>query len=102
MAEAKVVDVTLAAQLATVGEQPAPFHEGLDLGLEFAGKRVAQLTLDLSACRTKLAKALTDAESCERLTQHWKAEAQMWQAECERIGAEYTAFVKEMARRLGK
>lgn len=102
MAEPAVVDVTFAAQLAEVGEQPAPFHEGLDMGLEFSAKRNAQLTLDLSEARTKLAKALSASEQRERLAQHWKAEAEMWKGEAQRIGDEYSAFVREMARRFRK
>lgn len=102
MAEPAVVDVTFAEQLSGIAEQPAPFHEGLDMGLEFSGKRVAQLTLDLSETRTKLAKALTASEQRERLAQHWRAEAEMWRGEAERIGDEFSAFVREMARRLRK
>lgn len=102
MAEPAVIDVTFAERLVGKAERSEDWQEGLDLGLDFSAKRSAQLTLDLSACRTKLAKALTNSEVRERETQHWKAEAQMWQAECERISAEYSAFVKEMVRRFAK
>lgn len=101
MAEPAVVDVTFAEQL--VGEQqPENWKEGLDLGLDFAGKRNAQLTLDLALARTKLAEARNGAEDRERLLQHWKAEAQFWREEHDRVHAEFCAFVKEMARRFAK
>lgn len=98
MAEALAVDVTLAEQI--VGDRhPANWKEGLDLGLDVSGRRVAQLALDLSLCRAKLAKALTGAEERERLMQHWRAEAQWWREQHDEVHAEYCAFVKEVARR---
>src|SRR5687768_14442782 len=101
MAEAMAIDVTLVEQI--VGDRrPADWKEGLDLGLDVSSKRVAQLSLDLSLCRTKLAEARSGAEERERLLQHWKAEAQWWREEHDKVHAEYCAFVKEVARRVAK
>lgn len=102
MAEPAVVDVTFAEQLVGKEERSAHWKEGLDLGLDFSGKRNAQLTLDLSLCRTKLVKALSGNEERERLLQHWKSEAAYWLEEHNRVRDEYHAFAKEMVRRFVK
>lgn len=102
MAEPRVQDVTFAEQLVGKKARSAHWKEGLDTGLEFGGKRVAQLSLDLSLARAKLAKALSDAAERERLLQHWRAEAQWWREEHDRVHAEYCDFVKEMARRFAQ
>lgn len=97
-----VIDVTFAERLVGKKEQPESWKEGLDVGLEFGGKRIAQLTLDLSLCRTKLVQATSGAQERERLMQHWRAEAQWWKEEFERVHAEYCAFVAEMAKRFAR
>lgn len=96
-----VRDVTFAEQLVG-GARPESWKEGLDLGLDFSGKRNAQLTLDLSLTRTKLASALSAAHERERLLLHWKAEAQWWREEHDRVSGEYCAFVADIARRFAK
>jgi hypothetical protein len=102
MGEPAVVDVTFAERLLGKEERSAHWKEGLDLGLDFSGKRIAQLTLDLSLTRTKLAEARNGNEERERLLQHWKSEAQWWHEEHDKIRDEYHAFVKEMARRFAR
>lgn len=102
MSDPTVVDVTFAERLVGKKDQPESWKEGLDVGLEFGGKRIAQLTLDLSLCRTKLAQSLSGNQERERLMQHWKSEAQWWREEHDRVHAEYCAFVDEMAKRFAK
>lgn len=97
-----VIDVTFAEQLVGDKDRSASWDEGLEVGLDFSGKRVAQLTLDLSECRTKLAEAIGGSEERERLLQHWKSEAQWWREEHDRVHQEYCEFAKEMARRFAK
>lgn len=96
MDKAEVIDVTFVEQLAGQGES---WHEGLELGLEFSGKRVAQLTLDLAQCRTKIVEAEGAAEQRERLLAHWKAEAQWWREEHDKVHAEFCEFAKAVERK---
>lgn len=94
-----VVDVT--AEI--VGERRQEWHDGFDAGLKQGTSRVlqsnplAQMALELTLYRA----ALDVSAQRERLLQHWKSEAQMWQAECERVSADFSAFV-EMAKRFAK
>ena len=101
---ANVIDIT--AEI--VGERRQEWRDGFDVGVKQGTARVlnsdalCQLALGL-----KVHKALNEAmaeaaEQREKLLAHWKAEAQWWREEHDRVSADYTAFVKAMARRLGK
>lgn len=100
--EPLVVDVTTEM----IGERREEYHAGFDSGLRQGATRVLQSdALGQLALSLRVHKALNEAmcdvaHQRETLLAHWKAEAQWWREEHDRVSAEYSAFVKEMARRL--
>lgn len=99
-----IVDVT--AEI--IGERREDYRAGFDSGLRQGAIRVmqsdamAQLAFDLKVLRI-CSDAMADvAVQRERLLAHWKSEARWWREEHDRVSAEYSAFVKEMARRFAK
>ena len=61
-----------------------------------------QLSLELTVTRAAIEAMSGVAAQREVLILHWKAEASWWREESQRISAEYTAFVAEMARRFAR
>lgn len=98
--EILVTDVTTEL----LGERRQEWRDGFDSGIRAGTSRtlqsnaLTQLALELTLYKS----ALAVAEQRERLLAHWKSEAQWWREEHDRVSAEYTSFVKEMARRFAK
>lgn len=97
---AHVIDIT--AEL--VGERRQEWRDGHDAGMKrgvtsvLQSPAVEQLALELTLTRATL-KAVSDtAMQRERLILHWKTEARWWQEEYGRLSAEYSDFVKQVAR----
>lgn len=102
--EVLVTDVTVEL----IGERREEWRDGFDSGLREGGRRVMysdtlqQLALELKVTRVMNEAMCEVAHQRERLLAHWKAEAQWWREEHDKVSAEYSAFVKEMARRFAK
>jgi hypothetical protein len=68
----------------------------------FQSPVMEQLSLEIALTKATL-RAVSDAAiQRERLLLHWKNEAQWWRAEHDKVSAEYSNFVKQAARLLGK
>lgn len=100
MDEIEVVDVTTEL----IGERRQEWRDGFEIGMRSGTQRVLQSNaVEQIALELTLLRAATDVSAQrEKLLEHWKAEARWWREEHDRINSEYTAFVKEMARRLAK
>lgn len=104
MDEIEVIDVTTEL----IGERRQEWREGYDSGIKQGVTRIlqsdalAQLAFDFKVLRICSDAMAETAVQREKLLAHWKAEAQWWREEHDKVHAEYCAFVKEVARRFGK
>jgi hypothetical protein len=96
-----IVDVT--AEL--IGERRADYHAGRDDGLLEGTRRVlnsdalVQIAFELTVQRVVNDGMIQVAEQREKLLAHWKAEAQWWREEHDKVHAEYCEFAKAIERK---
>jgi hypothetical protein len=99
--EVLVTDVT--AQV--IGERRAEWRDGFDQGTREGARRVAnsecmqQIAFDLTVHRVVVNGMMQVAEQRERLLAHWKAEAQWWREEHNRVHAEFCEYAKAVERK---
>jgi hypothetical protein len=99
-----IVDVTAEV----VGERRVEWQAGVDYGLKQGTNRflqspaMQQIAFDLTLHRLVVDGMLKVAEERERLLAHWKAEAQWWREERDRIHAEFCEYAKAIERKFLK
>lgn len=99
-----VVDVTMEI----IGERREDYRAGFDSGLRQGAIRVmqsdamAQLAFDLKVLRICSDAMADHAAQRERLLAHWKAEAQWWREEHDRVHREFCEFTSYVANRFCK
>lgn len=102
--EPSVKDVTLEI----LGEQRQEWREGFDSGIRAGVQRVLQSdAMEQIAFELKVQRVVNDgmiqvAEQRERLLAHWKAEAQWWREEHDKVHAQFCEYAKAIERKFCK